>query len=178
MSSTTRKNQALTKKAVSPVSRKPKKKAVEPVVQKEPKKKKSSTILGRLGKSTIKNHWKLIAKIALGTSLALWGYKQLNRSKEEVKADSKVIREEKIPEQYPVTPETPHNDIRKESADLGSRVAEWALTGEYPSKPAEQVHQEAEEIRGQIDKKEAGVRKKSANMGSRFAEWLKGGKQQ
>ena len=177
MDNKVQKKQEPKKETVSPTPQKPQNKAGEPALQEE-QKKKSDTILGRLGKSAIKNHWKLITEVGLGTLLAFWGYKQFNRSKEEVKEDSKVIREEKIPEVYPVTPETPHNDIRKESADLGSRVAEWALTGEYPSKPAEQVHQEAEEIREQINKKETGVRKKSANMGSRFAEWLKGGKQQ
>lgn len=164
-------NQNLEKKAIDsnvPVSTKE-----EIVTPQEQPKRKSNTILRRLVESV---NLKTAAKIGLATALSVWGWRQLNRSKEEVKEDSRVIREEKIPEEYPETPETPHNDIRKESADLGSRVAEWTLTGEYPSKPAEQIHQEAEKIREQIDKNEKnGIRKKSANFGSKLAEWFKGG---
>ena len=146
-------------------------------------KKKSKTILERLKgtNSTIRKIAK-ITKSAIKIGLvivtlggAYWFYKQLNRPDEQVKEDGRRIRTEEIPQQYPVTSKAPGNDIRRESADFGSRVGEWMLTGEYPSKPAEQVHQEAEEIREQIGKKETGVRKKSADLGSRVGEWLKGG---
>ena len=154
-------------------------KAQEPT-QNQPKREEKFNWLDAIhnGWQRTKTAFKIgLAILTLGTSYYI--YRQLKRSPEQVKEDGERIRKEEIPQKYPNSP------VRKEMADLGSRVGEWTLTGEYPSKSPEEIKKEAEEIREEIKTKETGVngllkgkgQEEAANAGSKFAEWIKGGRQ-